>query len=151
MNASNKTAWIVVADAGGARILASRHGEAHLVEVDELHSPEDDGSAARQEQFTDRKPRVHESHGEARHAIEPHTPLPDIHADRLAAEIARKLAQGLQSGAFDGLVLIAPPRFAGRLDAALDKAVAAHVTTRLHKDLRHQSLPEIYSRLIDLR
>lgn len=151
MNASDAITWIVVADAGGARILASRRGEPRLTEVAELHSPEGEGSAARQARISERKARVQESHGEARHAIEPRTPLPDIHAERLAAEVARKLAEGLQAGAFDGLMLIAPPRFAGCLDAALDKAVSDRVTGRLHKDLRHQSLPEIRSRLSDLR
>src|SRR3546814_20584011 len=73
MNASNAISWVVVADAGGARILASRHGEPRLTEVAELHSPEGEGSSARRARISERKPRVQESHGEARHAIEPHT------------------------------------------------------------------------------
>lgn len=151
MNANNEVSWVVVADAGGARIFSSRRGEPILAELAELSSPEGEGSDARREQISERKPRVHESSNDARHAIEPRTPLQDIHADRLAADIASRLAKGLRAGAYTRLVLIAPARFAGRLDAALDKAVLERVTTRLHKDLRHETSAEIHARLIDLR
>lgn len=151
MHANDEVTWVVVADAGGARIFSSRSGEPALAEVAELTSPEGEGSNARRAQISERKPRVQESSNDARHAIEPRTPLPDIHAERLAADIASRLAKGLHAGAYTRLVLIAPARFAGRLDAALDKAVSECVTTRLHKDLRHATVAEIHARLLGLR
>lgn len=58
MNPSDAISWIVVADAGGARIFSSRSGESTLAEVAELHSPEGEGSAARRARISERKPRV---------------------------------------------------------------------------------------------
>jgi len=147
MNADDVRCWIVLADAGGARILARAGRGAALAEIAVLSSPEGEGSAARRVSYPDRLPRTHDRQGSSRHAIEPHTPLAEVHADRLAREIADRLAVGLRDDAYAGLILIAPPRFAGRLDAALGKAVAARVVTRLHKDLRHATLPEVQERL----
>lgn len=151
MNADDSRYWIVLADAGGARILVRTGPGAALAEITELSAPEGEGSAARRAQFSDRLPRTHDSHGNSRHAIEPHTPLADVHADRLAGEIAQRLAAGLRDDAYAGLILVAPSRFAGRLDAALDKAVDARVVARLHKDLRHASLPDVQARVAELR
>ena len=134
--------WIVVADAGGARIL-ERAGVGGMHEVAVLRAPEGEGSTARRAQHADRLPRTHDRTGHARHAIEPHRAPEDVHAERLASDIARRLAKGLRDGAFTQLVLVAPPRFAGRMDAKLDPAVAERVMARYRKDLRRLSVAEL--------
>lgn len=150
MNVGSAITWVVLADAGGARILSHSADHPDLKVVVEWTTVEGEGSARRREQFSDRLPRTQDSHGDARHAIEPHSSPDEIHADRLAGDIAGRLTEGLRKGAFAHLVLIAPPRFAGRLDAALDGAVDACVVARLRKDLRHESLPDVQARLAEL-
>lgn len=142
-----KNTWVVVADAGGARILSGHRGSGDLETVAEWTSPEGRGSTARKAEHPDRPPRVHESHGPARHAIEPHTRRKDVHAERLAVEIGRRLSEGLAAGAYEQLILAAPPRFAGQLNAALDDEVDQRVIALLRKDLRHEASSELYRRL----
>lgn len=70
-----------------------------------------------------------------RHGIQPVT---DSH-DQLKVEFARNVARVIEDGAdrdaFDGLILVAPPRMLGNLRAQLPKAIVKRVRGELGKDL----------------
>ena len=103
------TAWILVADEFRARLFEAQAKDGKLEEIDDITHPE--GRMHDGEMTRDRLPRVHESVGGARHAIEPHTSIRDKVHFQFARELAERLEQGRVSHAYDELVLVAAPRF----------------------------------------
>jgi protein required for attachment to host cells len=87
----------------------------------------------------DRPPRAHDRFGEGRHAIEPHTSSRDKASARFAGGLRSALERGRVDHRYGRLVLIAPPRFLGTLNATLDKQLDACVALRIAKDLTHSN------------
>ncbi|MEZ4320515.1 MAG: host attachment protein [Myxococcota bacterium] len=102
--------WIIVADNGRARIFEN-DGEHPVTEVEGLIHPE---------------ARVPHRDVEHRWA--------DEELEHFARTVAHRTRRGLDDGAFESLVLVAPPRFLGRLRHALDARVAGTVVQDLGKD-----------------
>lgn len=126
--------WILVADAGRARVLQSLGPGKPLTTVDGLASVSGLPSTTH-EIVTDRQTRVHESSNSARHAITPKTdPREQMKEDYLKM-LADEMHQRLATGAFDRLVVVAPPHALGVLRAALSDQVKAVVSGELAKDL----------------
>lgn len=125
--------WVLIANGARARLVsAERHGkELQLVEKFEFradHSPN-------RELNRDRPARVFESHGAARHSIEPKV---DAHRElkrEFAEEIADTLHNHLSGQHFDHLVVVAPPITLGDLRLALSEAVKATVVAEVAMDL----------------
>ena len=141
MNVQLKTTWILVADRARARLfeLAGRDGK--LVEIETFVNP--DGRGPERNQTTDRKPRVHESMGATRHAIEPHTSLRDKSADRFARELDESLERGRVARRYEHLVLVALPQFLGTLRAALGKHVRERVVVEVPHEMTTKAPEEI--------
>jgi protein required for attachment to host cells len=140
-----KNTWILVADAGFARVFRVMRNPPYLEEiVDFLEQSRQDPEGTG---YSDRPGRVQESANAARHGMEPRTDEKTLRADRFARELADHLLHSLQQERFQRLVLVAPPRFQSRLDAALAPAVSACVIHREPKDLIHQSVVELHERL----
>lgn len=133
--------WILVADAARARVLETeKHGEP-WTEVACFANP--DGHAPGRDATTERAPRVQESMGTTRHAIEPHTSLRDKSSQRFARLLCDELGRGLASARFERLVLVAPPRFLGVLNGELGDALRKRVSGELHHDFTHLDEDEI--------
>ena len=72
--------WVLVADSARARVFEVTREDPTLREIAVFTNPE--GRIAPRELRHDRLPRVNESMGHARHAIEPHTSLKRKSTDR---------------------------------------------------------------------
>ncbi|SFN47299.1 host attachment protein [Dokdonella immobilis] len=143
---AHPTTWILVADRAQARIL-DVGPDGGLREVACFADPE--GRAAGRDLESDRPPRVHESVGGTRHAIEPHTSLHDKTATRFARLLRDALVRGHDKHSFDRLVLVAPPRFLGFLRDALDKALLDCVIGEVGHDLTGLATHDLRGHLPD--
>lgn len=62
-------------------------------------------------------------------------------------QVAEILSEEQRKGAFERLILVAPPQALGDLRAALSSEVAEMITGELNKDLTHLPMPEIADHL----
>jgi protein required for attachment to host cells len=137
--------WILVADGARARLFESEAFNKALNEVACFTNP--DGRAPGRDATTERAPRVNESVGPARHAIEPHTTLRDKSTDRFARTLNAALERGRNDSHFDRLILVAPPRFLGTLHSSLGKGLTECVTGEIRRNLTALAPAEIQARL----
>jgi protein required for attachment to host cells len=139
--------WYLVADQGRARILTGRVRTGHGELVTSLDSPA--LHAKTHDLGSERPGHGAESVGHARHAVE----APDYHGkagDEFAKALATVIDQGLAADAFDQLVLVAPPRFLGRLRDALSAPALDRVTDTLPKDLTHVAINDLGPHIAEL-
>lgn len=137
--------WILVADEGRARVFEAEHADGMLQEIHAFVHAQ-----ARQhgrDIASERLPRTQESMGSARHAIEPHTDLETIEAQRFAHELAEFLDQARKQQRFGRLLLLAAPRFLGTLRGILPEQVIKLVGGSIDKDVTHERAEEIRARL----
>lgn len=127
------TNWILVAHRSGARVFSSSGAQSALNVVDDIAF--DEGRLRPRDIEADRPGRVHDRMGEQRHGVG----TEQSPTEHLAVEFAQSLAAMLKTAheakKFDGLVLVAGPKFLGHLREALDKHTAAVVKATLDKDL----------------
>lgn len=127
------TNWILVAHRSGARVFSSTGAQSALTLVDEIGF--DQGRLRPRDIEADRPGRAHDRMGDQRHGVS----AEQSPTEHLAVEFAQSLAARLKSAheakKFDGLVLVAGPKFLGHLREALDKHTAAAVKATLSKDL----------------
>jgi protein required for attachment to host cells len=127
------TTWIVVADGSRARIFECPGRGAALVELEDWVRPE--ARSRTRDLTSDRPGRTFDSRGRARHAKQPEHTAHQVQQEDFALELARRLDGARKSGKFNRLILVAGPRFAGRLHEHLDAATAALITGEVHKNL----------------
>jgi protein required for attachment to host cells len=137
-----KKVWIVVAESARARILSQEKSRAPLIEQEDLVHP-----ASKQQPHdltSDRTGRAISSaqHG-PRHAMQQQTDPQRNEMEKFARQVADRLDRARRDGAFDELVLVAPPRFLGALTAHLGDATLAAVTKRIANNLVRHSLADI--------
>lgn len=141
--------WILIADAGRARVLESLGAGKGARPVDGLASVSNLPSTTH-EIVTDRQARTHESANATRHAIEPRTDpreqLKQSYLEMLAAELDKRL----QAHAFDKLIVVAPPSALGMLRAAFSPHVKQVIVGELDKDLTKTPDHELGSHLADI-
>jgi protein required for attachment to host cells len=125
--------WIVVADGANARFLMWRGLKSGATGISG-HTFERD-SPPTHELGTDRPGRVHDSTGHARHAIQPRTDSHDEQEKAFLRLVMRRLHEAFDSGAFDDVVLIAPPRALGVLRNKLPAQLSKCVVLEIDKDL----------------
>lgn len=124
--------WVLVADAGRARVLrlASARGPLEPALETDLVGETRPG----REVMADRPGRTFDSEGAGRHAKEPSTDPDRVARERFAREIATRLDAERRQGRFERLVIVAPPGMLGELRAALPEATAAVVKAEVGKD-----------------
>jgi protein required for attachment to host cells len=126
--------WILIADAGRARVLENLGPGKATSLVDGLAS-EANLPSTTHPIVTDRQPRSMESSNPARHPIEPKTDprekLKRSYLEMLAGDLDKRLADG----DFDRLVVVAPPHALGVLRSAFSERVKSVVSGELAKDL----------------
>jgi protein required for attachment to host cells len=126
--------WILIADASRARVLEQVGKGNALSEVAGLRFEHD--VPATHELVDDSQGRTMTSaRGGKRHAFAPKSD-PNREAKRhFMQDLAAILEERLAAGAFDRLMLVAPPQALGDLRAAISAKVADKVFADVHKDL----------------
>ncbi|APE29936.1 hypothetical protein BOX17_02540 [Halomonas aestuarii] len=137
--------WVVVADQARARLFSASDQRGPLEEVEELVNPE--GRLHDRDLNADSPGRAFDSMGEGRHAMGKHHSPKEQEAIRFAHEVGKRLAAGLQDGAYRHLIISATPHFLGLLRETLSEDVAKRVLLELHKDLTALSSDEIRAHL----
>ncbi|WP_290647907.1 host attachment protein [Aquisalimonas sp.] len=128
-----KSTWVVVANRARARFFSLSSPKGPLTEVQDLVHPE--GRLHDQDINADRPGRSFDTSGKGRHAMgKRHSPS-EQEAIRFAHTVGDQLAKQHYEGAFERLVLTAPPHFLGLLRDALPAAVTESIVMEIDKDL----------------
>ncbi len=126
--------WILIADAGRARVLENLGPGKGAHEVEGMTS-DADLAASTHEMVDDRQGRSFESSGATRHPLVPRSDPRDLAKRSALASVADHLDQRASEGAFDRLVVVAPPQALGILRAAFSDRVKAAIVGEVAKDL----------------
>jgi protein required for attachment to host cells len=139
--------WILVADAGRARLFENTSMDGELVELAGFAHPEAHHPEA---EARDRLARVQESANSAHHSVAPKTTAADKEADEFARDLSGILNDGRVEHRYEQLLLVAPPRFLGKMRAVLDPQVAKLVSHTFNKDITKATMDAIREELRDL-
>jgi protein required for attachment to host cells len=146
--------WIVLADAGRARILQARQPGRDLEEVEELT---DAAAHAHDADFrhdaTGRRAPA-DSHGGApsqqtmpgNATTSASEDKLELEADRFARRVAERLAQAHRQHRYERLCIAAAPKFLGRLRKVLPHEVSEVVVEEIDKDLLQLDKRELAQR-----
>jgi protein required for attachment to host cells len=143
-----RTIWIVVADAGRARIVSKAEGTGGLLPVQHLDNPA--GRAHDSELVTDQTGRIGKHRSGIRSAMDPATDPHEEKASEFARELNRLLDAAAARHAYDLLVLVAPPHFLGLLKSGLLPRAKRRLLRSLASDLTKLSTLELDSHLAEL-
>ena len=125
--------WILIADAGRARIFSSDGNALPLREVNGMIHPR--SRVRGSELFTSRPGRVRTGpNGRNVSAMPPHTEPKEVEAVRFAQSLSQLLQRARHRGSFEQLAIAAPPHFLGLLRDRLDVQVRKCLVTCLNKD-----------------
>src|ERR671918_1352101 len=139
------TVWVLVADAARARLFQVEQPQQTLTPA--LGQELIGTNLPSREIASDRPGRTFDSGGEGRHAKEPPTD-PARHAQgEFARDVVRLLDEKREGGAFDRLVVVAPPQFLGDLRALMSQQLQAAVSAEVAKDLSKLPLHELQDHL----
>jgi protein required for attachment to host cells len=131
--------YILVADASRARLIGADETLEGAEEIEDFVHP---ASRARSRELeTDAQTTSTSAPVAPRSSTEEPEPQ-EVEARKFAHELARTLQVARASGAFERLVLVAPPKFLGMLRQELDRATAKLVVASLDKEYTHESLED---------
>lgn len=138
--------WIAVVDGEHARLVQRAEDNAlHTQEM--VDSPQAHQSAS--DLGSERPGRSFESASPTRHSITPRNDLHEQAQVDFAHSVAARLNAADQDGAFDQLVLVAPPEILHAMQAKLDPGTAARVIGTLMKNLVKTPDDKLQSHLED--
>jgi protein required for attachment to host cells len=126
------TTWLVVADAGGARVFEV--GANGALERTPRTTLEADAAPSR-EIASDRPGRTFDIVGNGRHAKAPPTDPHRYEKKRFAHTLAERLESAVARREVERLVVAAPPQLMGDLRAAMASGAKDAVATEIAKDL----------------
>jgi protein required for attachment to host cells len=132
--------WIVVADGARGLVLVNE-GDALEPSLKVIRVYEQDNPKT-SEQGRDRPARSFQSFSDHRSAIAG----PDLHRraeDRFVEQIITDLTRDSEAGAFDDLVIVAPPVALGEMRKAASGNLEKKIVASLDKDLTGHPVPEI--------
>lgn len=135
--------WILVANRVRARLLELNDGQRNVSEIGDFLNP--DGRLPAGTRGENRPPRTIDRMGSSRHAIEPHTEPAVKVADRFARQLTAILEDGRVHHHYDRLVLIATPRFLGRLRQCMDAPLRGHVVREVDRDMTRNKPETIHA------
>ena len=139
-----KRIWIVVTDGGVCRFLASEKRNADpTVAMPELTI----SNPPTREQGTDKPGRTFESVGNRRSAYEPPADWHEQAKRDFAREVADVLKEKARNGAFDNLILVAPPTMLGNLRPLLSAETKEKLLGEVNKDYTQLTPREIKQQL----
>lgn len=139
--------WILLADEGRARILATREPGEDLAEIEEMTdaAAHADNADLRRDAYGRRGGDDLRMGGNA--TTSAGEEKLDHEAELFARRVAERLSQAHAQGRFERLRIAAAPRFLGRLRKALTPQVASTVVDELDKDLLQLNRRELTQRL----
>lgn len=126
-----KRIWIVVTDGEKCRFLESeKRNEDPVAAMPDLVVP----NPPTREQGTDKPGRAFESVGGRRSALEPPVDWHEQAKRDFAREISNVLTEKTRAGAFDKLILVAPPEMLGNLRPVLGSETKQKIVREVNKD-----------------
>lgn len=142
-----KRTWIVIADGAKARILQNtgRMEGVHQLPDSEFH----DSHPPSREIMSERQPRVHESVGAARHAIELRTDPHEYRKQQFLMRLAEHLERAWQHGDFEKLIVVAPATALGELRKQFSPSLHKCLLAEIAHDYAHQSNDYVYQHIKD--
>jgi protein required for attachment to host cells len=146
MLTSRKTTRILVAHDARARTFEHR-GKGQLSQLNEVEF--EDGRRHAGELDADRSGRSSDRSGHG-HAFESHDDTRHHAVGLFAKQLAHDLSHDFHLGAFEQLVLVAPPRFLGVLRGALDSKLQRVLIGTICKDLPRATGDELCKHLAGL-
>mgnify|MGYP002784558930 CR=1 FL=1 len=132
--------WIVVADGARGLVLVNE-GDAIEPSLKVIRVYEQDNPKT-SEQGRDKPARSFQSFSDHRSAMA----TPDLHRraeDRFVEQIIADLAKDSEAGAFDDLVIVAPPVALGEMRKSANGQLAKKIVATLDKDLTAHTVPDI--------
>ena len=133
-------AWVLVADGEKALFLENvTDGQDPFLRVIRLESQDNPPHGEQVSDRPGRMPDTGEGHRSAMQEADWHM----LAKDRFASELSDILYRLAGRGAFDKLVLVAPPKTLGALRDGLHKEVRAHVVAEVDKDMTNHPVPKI--------
>ncbi len=139
--------WVVAADGSRAQIFESPNRVGPLQPVTRLDHPE--ARMKDSELYADAPGRAFDSTGSGRHAMENEVDAKKMESIRFAKQLCDFLQEQSRTGAYDKLVLAAPPQFLGLLRDNLDKGVREKISAEVDKDLANETPDDIRDHLPD--
>lgn len=139
--------WIVVADAARARVFHWAGRRQVLDELYDLHHPQTEKHEG--DLRTGGNGAVIQSSSSASFQSDPHITTTEKHAEDFAKELADFLHKARSKDEYNGLVLVAAPRFLGRLRENLDSATAQMVEKEIDKNWAQHDRQQIQKLLAD--
>jgi len=133
---------VVVADGAVGRFFRRAKSGAPLVEQTDLRMTVKPAEAER-----DRPPRVQDSFGSGRHAIERRLTAHEIAENKLLAQVAARTVAEIRSEKPECLALCAPPKALGVLRKLLASDLDQQLIVSLDKDITKETSEEIDQRL----
>jgi len=146
--AKRRVTWFVLADGSRARFLTRRTEGPGYEVVGNYQSPE--AHLASHEIMGDRPGRTQESAYSGRHAIEPRQDAHQARKTSFVQAVAGHINAASARGAFDDLVIYAPPRALAEMRASLDEGTRQKIKAELPKDLTRLPLAELSERFAEL-
>lgn len=137
--------WVLVVDGAQAKVFENRGPGKGLHAVADLQFAQQPLRAA--ELVTDRPGRSFSSVGSGRSAIEPSSDPVVARERQFVIDVTTTIAEHQQRGAFDRLVLVAPPTALGDLRAALPAQLRQCVTAEMPRDLTGLTTPALETHL----
>ena len=140
--------WVVVADAGRARVLQRDRSGEDLRQVDEWVDDRAHGrNAAFQADATGRRGGPGRAPGGSpTTSAQAGDDVENQHAEAFARRVAEGLAEARRGGRYESLRLAAAPAFLGKLRHVLDAEVSAALVESVDKDLVHETPRELTQR-----
>lgn len=141
------TTWILAADGDQARIFEERQRAGDVRELEALHLGRAGGDYPK---AAAHGATVHDRAGHGQHGAGERAPHEEAE-DRFLQRVAESLAGPAQRGAFQGLVIMAPPRALGVLRQALPKAAHALLEGSDPHECVRETADDIRNRLRKVR
>jgi protein required for attachment to host cells len=136
-------AWVFVVDGQKALFLING-GDERFPNLRRLAVEEHKDPPSR-EQGSDAPGRAYSSVGEVRSAVG-ETDWHELEKERFAASIADRINKVALSGAFNQLVIVAPPKILGDLRRKFTKETETKIIAEVPKDLTHQGSGSVFLR-----
>lgn len=136
---------ILVAQRAGARLFDWAGPGSDLVPGDHIHHPA--GRLRNQDLLSDGPGYAFDEGGQGRHAMDPPKEATEHEADAFAAALASRLREECLAKQYRHLILVAGPRFLGRLREALDDATARHIAGSIALNLNDIGDDELLAHL----
>lgn len=139
------TIWVVVTDAGRARVFEAESAKSELVEVMDKADPL--RRIPETELASDEPGRNRGPAGIGTHGMQEKVTPQEAEDRRFAAEIVDDIRHALDTNRISSFYLMAPPHFLGILRNAMSDHVAKGLAGDLNKDLTTHSVADIKAHL----